>query len=671
MRESFSLVTREALAGGVPVIASDSGGPLEVVASRPERARLRDRRRRRSGGVPAALGARARAPRGAPRRAPRRRRRRRTTSSSTSSRRSTPTCDGRGIAARPSPLRRGGRRRRSAARRHDPDAQPDPARPLPRRLRRRAVPLPRHPPPRRARGARHREPRALVERSRGAGGDRGGRRRRRLSRRHEPLGRGMPRVRARARPSARLLVRRPRIRRRCARRTTRSPRCRKRSAPGGSPRPPATPRRSALATSSSARPSRWWPRRHGSACPAASARNGLGRPRARGRGDAAEDRTHAAATRDPVVLAYSQRHHDARPRLRDHRAGPRPRARGPSVDVRLRLGGHLGAHPALAPWQARIQRVPFVPWHELFAVLAGVDVQLAPLRLDDAFSDAKSEVKYLEAGALGVPTVASPTAAFRRVIVEGRNGLLAASRRRNGKRACWRSSTMPGCGSGSGTARSPTSSCAPRPRPRSTRSSKPSKKRASASAQRRANRVPGAGRGPECARPRRRDRTLRSRARRLGARHGRRGRRHAFRFPQRGTQRRATVSSAPRTTSVASTSGSAPTVGPTPIGSGAPRAKRREVPISAASASRPRRSPTARGVPRDSRRFADSAGRAFYAWIESDGVGADDGVTLWTYTRGHGDKPPGGLHLDHAPAPGSLTFRTFYGQDPATPTTLR
>src|SRR4030095_4153036 len=30
-RESYSLVTREALAAGVPVIVSDSGGPLEVV----------------------------------------------------------------------------------------------------------------------------------------------------------------------------------------------------------------------------------------------------------------------------------------------------------------------------------------------------------------------------------------------------------------------------------------------------------------------------------------------------------------------------------------------------------------------------------------------------------------------------------------------------------------
>ena len=106
--------------------------------------------------------------------------------------------------------------------------------------------------------------------------------------------------------------------------------------------------------------------------------------------------------------------------------------------ARLRLGGHLLPHPALAAVADRIERLPFLPWHEMLAVLATADVQLAPLRLDDPFSDAKSEVKYLEAGALGVPTVASPTDAFRRVIRHGVNGLLAATRSRLGDAASWR-----------------------------------------------------------------------------------------------------------------------------------------------------------------------------------------------------------------------------------------
>jgi len=55
----------------------------------------------------------------------------------------------------------------------------------------------------------------------------------------------------------------------------------------------------------------------------------------------------------------------------------------------------------------------------------------------------------------------------------------------------------------------------------------------------------------------------------------------------------------------------------------------------------------------------DSAGRDLYVAVQADTT-ADDRITLWTYTRGHGDMPPGGLHIDHAPAPGSLTFRTFH-----------
>ena len=94
--------------------------------------------------------------------------------------------------------------------------------------------------------------------------------------------------------------------------------------------------------------------------------------------------------------------------------------------ARLRLGGHLLPHPAFAKLEERVDRLPFLPWHEMLAALAATDVHVAPLR-SDAFSDAKSEVKWLEAGVLGVPTIASPADAFRRVIRSGENGLLAAT----------------------------------------------------------------------------------------------------------------------------------------------------------------------------------------------------------------------------------------------------
>ncbi|MBI3769298.1 MAG: glycosyltransferase [Deltaproteobacteria bacterium] len=94
--------------------------------------------------------------------------------------------------------------------------------------------------------------------------------------------------------------------------------------------------------------------------------------------------------------------------------------------TRLLLVGYLRTGPALASLSHRIERLPFLSWPRLFATLADVDVNLAPLGAD-AFSNAKSEVKYLEAAALGIPTVASPTSAFRHAIRHGANGLLAAT----------------------------------------------------------------------------------------------------------------------------------------------------------------------------------------------------------------------------------------------------
>jgi glycosyltransferase involved in cell wall biosynthesis len=95
-------------------------------------------------------------------------------------------------------------------------------------------------------------------------------------------------------------------------------------------------------------------------------------------------------------------------------------------EARLLLIGYLRSGAALAPFGDRVERLPFLPWPRLFATLATVDVNLAPLRAD-AFSDAKSAVKYLEAAAVGAPTIASPTWAFRDAIRGGANGLLAAN----------------------------------------------------------------------------------------------------------------------------------------------------------------------------------------------------------------------------------------------------
>jgi glycosyltransferase involved in cell wall biosynthesis len=76
---------------------------------------------------------------------------------------------------------------------------------------------------------------------------------------------------------------------------------------------------------------------------------------------------------------------------------------------------------------ARVKRLPFVHWTQLPRLLAQFDLNLAPLEVDNPFCQAKSEIKYMEAALVQVPTVASPTQAFRYAIEDGWNGLLVGA----------------------------------------------------------------------------------------------------------------------------------------------------------------------------------------------------------------------------------------------------
>ena len=93
--------------------------------------------------------------------------------------------------------------------------------------------------------------------------------------------------------------------------------------------------------------------------------------------------------------------------------------------VCLEVIGPLEVGPGWEPFADRLVRRPFVNWRELPALLANWDINLAPLRLDNPFSQSKSEIKWLEAALVRVPTVASPTDAFSDAIEQGENGFLA------------------------------------------------------------------------------------------------------------------------------------------------------------------------------------------------------------------------------------------------------
>jgi hypothetical protein len=94
-------------------------------------------------------------------------------------------------------------------------------------------------------------------------------------------------------------------------------------------------------------------------------------------------------------------------------------------EVELHVVGPVELPPELSG--LRVVRHPLQRYHDLFALLATMDVNLAPLELENDFTDGKSELKVFESALLGVPTVASPTRPYVGAIEHGRTGMLAAS----------------------------------------------------------------------------------------------------------------------------------------------------------------------------------------------------------------------------------------------------
>jgi glycosyltransferase involved in cell wall biosynthesis len=92
--------------------------------------------------------------------------------------------------------------------------------------------------------------------------------------------------------------------------------------------------------------------------------------------------------------------------------------------ARLLIVGHLALPDRLAVFRSRIETVPLVPWQELPKLYGRTDINLAPLEHENAFTESKSELKYIEAALLAVPTVASDIGAFRESIVNWSNGVL-------------------------------------------------------------------------------------------------------------------------------------------------------------------------------------------------------------------------------------------------------
>lgn len=94
-------------------------------------------------------------------------------------------------------------------------------------------------------------------------------------------------------------------------------------------------------------------------------------------------------------------------------------------NVRLFIAGPLMFSGALEKVRDRIVRVSYVSRLNHFKNLAHIDITIAPLEIGDPFCEAKSELKFFEAGLVGVPTVATATRTFREAIHDGVDGFVA------------------------------------------------------------------------------------------------------------------------------------------------------------------------------------------------------------------------------------------------------
>jgi glycosyltransferase involved in cell wall biosynthesis len=95
--------------------------------------------------------------------------------------------------------------------------------------------------------------------------------------------------------------------------------------------------------------------------------------------------------------------------------------------VKLWLVGPIKLDREWINYKSRILHLPYVPWRLLPAYLVRFDINLAPLVIDNPFAQSKSEIKWIEAGLVSVPTIASSTSAFQTAIHQGIDGMVVSS----------------------------------------------------------------------------------------------------------------------------------------------------------------------------------------------------------------------------------------------------
>lgn len=93
-------------------------------------------------------------------------------------------------------------------------------------------------------------------------------------------------------------------------------------------------------------------------------------------------------------------------------------------NLRLKIVGELSLNKSFNKFKKQIIKQRTVPYSKIMSTYLDVDINLAPLEMNNDFCEGKSELKYFVAGACGIPTIASATDAFKHAINNGKNGYL-------------------------------------------------------------------------------------------------------------------------------------------------------------------------------------------------------------------------------------------------------
>jgi glycosyltransferase involved in cell wall biosynthesis len=95
-------------------------------------------------------------------------------------------------------------------------------------------------------------------------------------------------------------------------------------------------------------------------------------------------------------------------------------------EVRLRVIGELNLPEQFGAFGSRVEHLPPAHFARFLTQLGECDISIAPLE-PTLFNDAKSNIKFLEAATLGLPSVSSPAANFAALVRDGETGMLAAN----------------------------------------------------------------------------------------------------------------------------------------------------------------------------------------------------------------------------------------------------